>query len=243
MKGLALTQSRYVRCVKPNTVKKPLVLFNMTTIEQLRCAGVVAAVVISRSAFPNCLDHRACFERFKVLVESSNDHRFVRIEVPRYHLLVTDEKARKYSLWALQFNVMTNPINTKLLSLNFAIMATPEAHNDSFSDTDPFDFNSATYFMPLASLLGIAIASIFTGQKSDRIGRKKVTWFCSVLSGFGSIGMYLARDTFWGFCGASFAARLFKGTISVAMAYVGDVYTTKKEKLYQLGVMVGCFVL
>lgn len=67
MKNLNATQSRYIRCVKPNTLKKPLILQHMTTVEQLRCAGVVAAVTISRSAFPNRLDHRACIERFKVL--------------------------------------------------------------------------------------------------------------------------------------------------------------------------------
>jgi myosin-5 len=67
MKMLNETQSRYVRCVKPNTLKKPLVMQHMTTVEQLRCAGVVAAVTISRSAFPNRLDHRACLERFKLL--------------------------------------------------------------------------------------------------------------------------------------------------------------------------------
>jgi len=67
MKNLNETQSRYIRCVKPNTMKKPLIMQHMTTVEQLRCAGVVAAVTISRSAFPNRLDHRACLERFKVL--------------------------------------------------------------------------------------------------------------------------------------------------------------------------------
>ena len=70
MKNLNETNSRYIRCLKPNTVKKPLVMQNMTTIEQLRCAGVVAAVTISRSAFPNRLDHRACLERFKVLYKT-----------------------------------------------------------------------------------------------------------------------------------------------------------------------------
>jgi myosin V len=73
MKNLNTTQSRYIRCVKPNTVKKPLVMFHMTTIEQLRCAGVVAAVTISRSAFPNRLDHRACYERFKVLIKQKGE--------------------------------------------------------------------------------------------------------------------------------------------------------------------------
>jgi myosin-5 len=67
MRSLNETQSRYIRCVKPNTIKAPNVMMHMTTIEQLRCAGVVAAVTISRSAFPNRLDHRACLERFKVL--------------------------------------------------------------------------------------------------------------------------------------------------------------------------------
>jgi myosin-5 len=67
MRNLSETQSRYIRCVKPNSLKKPLIMQHMTTIEQLRCAGVVAAVTISRSAFPNRLDHRACVERFKVL--------------------------------------------------------------------------------------------------------------------------------------------------------------------------------
>jgi myosin heavy subunit len=38
-----------------------------STVEQLRCAGVVAAVTISRSAFPNRLEHRAVLERFKSL--------------------------------------------------------------------------------------------------------------------------------------------------------------------------------
>ena len=69
MKQLNETQSRYIRCIKPNTVKKPLIMQHMTTVEQLRCAGVVAAVTISRSAFPNRLDHRSCLERFKMLVK------------------------------------------------------------------------------------------------------------------------------------------------------------------------------
>ena len=67
MKNLSETQSRYIRCLKPNPLKKPNIMYHMTTVEQLRCAGVVAAVTISRSAFPNRLDHRACVDRFKVL--------------------------------------------------------------------------------------------------------------------------------------------------------------------------------
>jgi myosin heavy subunit len=67
MLSLSFTESRYIRCVKPNTLKKKCVMHHMTTIEQLRCAGVVAAVTISRSAFPNRLTHKGCIDRFKVL--------------------------------------------------------------------------------------------------------------------------------------------------------------------------------
>jgi len=75
MKNLNETQSRYIRCIKPNPLKKPNIMYHMTTIEQLRCAGVVAAVTISRSAFPNRLDHRACVERFKVLNKKKKGER------------------------------------------------------------------------------------------------------------------------------------------------------------------------
>jgi myosin V len=75
MKNLNETSSRYIRCIKPNPVKKPCLMYHMTTIEQLRCAGVVAAVVISRSAFPNRLDHRSCVERFKLLNKTKKKSR------------------------------------------------------------------------------------------------------------------------------------------------------------------------
>jgi myosin-5 len=60
---LKKTQSRYIRCIKPNKPKKPIMMQHLSTIEQLRCAGVVAAVTLSRSAFPNRLENSVC--RFK----------------------------------------------------------------------------------------------------------------------------------------------------------------------------------
>lgn len=57
MAALKLTNSRYIRCIKPNKPKKPILMEHSGTIEQLRCAGVVAAVTLSRSAFPNRLEN------------------------------------------------------------------------------------------------------------------------------------------------------------------------------------------
>lgn len=67
MTNLSSTRSRYIRCIKPNVQKAPLLMEHATTVEQLRCAGVVAAVTISRSAFPNRLEHDIVLERFKSL--------------------------------------------------------------------------------------------------------------------------------------------------------------------------------
>ena len=64
MKNLRQTNSRYVRCIKPNMKKKPVLMEHVATVEQLRCAGVVAAVTLSRSAFPNRLDNAVVRYRY-----------------------------------------------------------------------------------------------------------------------------------------------------------------------------------
>lgn len=69
MLNITETRTRYIRCIKPNTEKKPRVMQHLSTVEQLRCAGVVAAVTISRSAFPNRLEHDLTLERFMCLHE------------------------------------------------------------------------------------------------------------------------------------------------------------------------------
>lgn len=65
------TRTRYIRCIKPNQDKKPRRMKLPSTAEQLRCAGVVAAVTISRSSFPNRLSHRYTLERFSTLINRS----------------------------------------------------------------------------------------------------------------------------------------------------------------------------
>lgn len=67
MDALSNTQTRYIRCIKPNREKKPLLMEHVSTVNQLRYAGVVAAVTISRSAFPNRLEHLIVLEKFKSL--------------------------------------------------------------------------------------------------------------------------------------------------------------------------------
>jgi myosin-5 len=67
MNMLKTTQSKYIRCIKPNAPKKPILMQHMSTIEQLRCAGVVAAVTLARSAFPNRLENSGVKFKFTAL--------------------------------------------------------------------------------------------------------------------------------------------------------------------------------
>jgi len=162
---------------------------------------------------------------------------------PRRYKLIDDNDARTKSMYTLQFAVGVAAINTKMLNPNYAIMATPGASDDSFPDTDPFEFNSATYFLPMSSLLGVAIASIFLGTISDRYGRKPVLLVLAVVSGIGSIVKYFSKDTFWGFCISSFVFGFFLGNLPVAMAYIGDIFVHKTEKERQLSIIVANYVM
>ena len=77
MDNISSTKTRYIRCIKPNQQKKPKLMEPISTIEQLRCAGVVAAVTISRAAFPNRLPHHVVLEKFSSLSkdETMNYHK------------------------------------------------------------------------------------------------------------------------------------------------------------------------
>jgi MFS family permease len=163
--------------------------------------------------------------------------------LPRRYKLVTEHDALTRSIRSVRLAVMTSAINTKMLNPNYPIMVTPGAHDDSFPDTEPFEFNSATYFLPMCSLLGVAIASIFLGTISDKVGRKKVILVLAWVSCAGSIAKYFARETFWGFCITQFVFGFFLGNLPVGMAYIGDVFTSKKTKSKELGMLVAYYVI
>jgi myosin V len=55
MKDLRKTRTRYIRCIKPNSTKSPLLMEHKTVVEQLQCAGVVAGITITRSTFRKCI--------------------------------------------------------------------------------------------------------------------------------------------------------------------------------------------
>ena len=155
---------------------------------------------------------------------------------------MTDQQAFDRSLFAIRFAVVAAAINIKLLTPNYPIMVYPGASPESFPNTDPFDFNSATYFIPMMAQLGIAIAGIFVGKISDKVGRKPVFLVSTFLAILASFSRYLAKESFWGFCITNLFTGLFSGTLPVGMAYVGDIFVTERDKAAELGILVGAWV-
>lgn len=171
-----------------------------------------------------------------VFVEDPEDLSEQRVK-PSLRLL-TDKKSLSLSLNSIRFAVFADAVTATILDPNFAFMASPNAHPDSFQSTEPFGYSAATYFLGMTALLGMAIASTVIGALSDRTGRKPWILLCLGVGAIGAIANYLARESFWGFCAANFSQGLFAASLPVAMAYVSDVKRTRKEKDAEIGILV-----
>ena len=63
------SKSRYVRCINPNTSKSPGIFDSKHCMRQLRTSGLVSAITVSRSSFPNRLPYESILGRFDTLVK------------------------------------------------------------------------------------------------------------------------------------------------------------------------------
>lgn len=67
METIGKTHTQYVRCIKPNKTKSPTLVENSMVLDQLRCAGVIEAVRISRAGFPARMPLKEFSQRFAVV--------------------------------------------------------------------------------------------------------------------------------------------------------------------------------
>ncbi|EEY61334.1 myosin-like protein [Phytophthora infestans T30-4] len=73
MTSIRQTKVHYVRCIKPNKNKSPNEMDQPMVVSQLRCAGVIEAIRISRVAYPNRLLLEELVDKFWVFdVEHRN---------------------------------------------------------------------------------------------------------------------------------------------------------------------------
>ncbi|GMF17273.1 unnamed protein product [Phytophthora lilii] len=66
MTNIRQTKVHYVRCIKPNQNKSPNEMDQPMVVSQLRCAGVIEAIRISRVAYPNRLLLEELIDKFWV---------------------------------------------------------------------------------------------------------------------------------------------------------------------------------
>jgi len=171
---------------------------------------------------------------------SSSQHRIT--ELADYQKLHSDPSIRRRCLWTIRFAVAAVSVSNTILQPNYPIMVTPNATPDSFKSTAPFDFNSATYFIPLTALLGLAITSLFAGTLSDKVGRRPMLLVTTFGGALGAAIKWCFRKSFWAFCGANFFTGLISSNLPVAMAYVSDVCPSKTQKDKELSILTACFI-
>ena len=75
LEDVSRTETRYVRCVKPNGEASSSLFDASSVCAQLRCAGVVAAVEMTRAATPTDLGHAAFLARYGRLTSESRCRR------------------------------------------------------------------------------------------------------------------------------------------------------------------------
>merc|ERR1719355_428706 len=70
MDTIGKTNTQYVRCIKPNKNKSPTEVDNAMVVDQLRCAGVIEAIRISRAGFPARMPLAEFVQRFTPLARA-----------------------------------------------------------------------------------------------------------------------------------------------------------------------------
>ena len=68
MKTMNATHPHYIRCIKPNEVKQPLVFEATKSMDQLRSSGLFEVIRIRRELFPYSMMHGEFVQRYKYVL-------------------------------------------------------------------------------------------------------------------------------------------------------------------------------
>lgn len=80
MQLIEATTVQYVRCIKPNSHSSPDEFELSLVAEQLRSAGVLDAIRMSREGYPNRLPHKLVLARFGRLAHSNYSRQMKHID-------------------------------------------------------------------------------------------------------------------------------------------------------------------
>ena len=87
VKHIASTQSRFIRCIKPNDEKAPYKMDHLQTMKQLSSSGLVTALTISRETYPNSLPYKDVWERFNCLLRTKEASDLVDEQTKARHIV------------------------------------------------------------------------------------------------------------------------------------------------------------
>jgi myosin-5 len=73
MTNISLTTPHYIRCIKPNSRNTSNLFEDDLVVSQLRCCGVIEAVRVSRSGYPNRFSYSEFLARYLCLLHSSRN--------------------------------------------------------------------------------------------------------------------------------------------------------------------------
>ncbi len=105
-------------------------------------------------------------------------------------------------------------------------------------------YTSALYVLTGSAGIGVAFASLFFGQLSDKLGRKFCLLLCMYVGAALTVVKYLCRHDFWLFNIANFLNGLFGASGVVATSYIADIYSDDKDKLNEaMGGVMGLAML
>ena len=82
MESMKDTETRYIRCIKPNESLSPGKVNQVTVMRQLECAGLVTAIDLSRGIYPNKLSVDMVADRFNCLLGEAD--KLVLADMPAY---------------------------------------------------------------------------------------------------------------------------------------------------------------
>lgn len=71
MENISVTNTHYIRCIKPNSNKSPTEFNKRMVVEQLRSAGVIEAIRITRSGYPSRLTPEELATRYAIMFPPS----------------------------------------------------------------------------------------------------------------------------------------------------------------------------
>ena len=110
--NLNSTQPRYIRCIKPNQLKKPDTIAAKLVDEQLTYSGVFEAVLIMQNGYPFRLSHLEFRERFHMLITNKVDKNIlfdsdsfdIYLQYPETYTIPSNRPARFPSEVASKFH-------------------------------------------------------------------------------------------------------------------------------------------